>query len=224
MKSSVRNLDWDTPVKRVPLGNHWRILVCIMGFSVMTITFWHLSFPHTMWFLKLWCGFSTGSLLGIITGAFWQCREPARIRLTSGKFLLSGLLCFGTFTGVSLCVFAPQMRSEERVRREIRSVSPEALTSIYLDSHSVRWAITQEDLLRQFCEITEDAELFFSSHEMSAEELEISFHFRDKRIRNFHARVPSRHPQDLALQMQSGFALSEILLPGGWTWIESVME
>jgi hypothetical protein len=223
MKSTIRELDWKTPVKSINMGHHWRIWLGILVFSVVSTAVWQALFPNTLWFLKLWTGFATGSVLGTFAGVCWQFRDRTRRALTSGKFLLMAFPCWGFFAVISLVMLAPQMLAEEAFRGDMRSLTTQNVISIKVTNETSRIVITDDKIIEQFCNAASKAELFYPSHEGSIEEYEISLSLRDNQIRKFRARVPERHHNDLSLDFRGPSHWTEILLPGGRTWLESAI-
>jgi hypothetical protein len=218
----IRDLDWKTPLKSISMGQHWRIWLCILVFSVLSTAIWHTMFPHTMGFMKLWTGFATGSVLGTFVGVYWQFRDNMRRGQTSGKFLLMAFLGWGAFAVISFFSFAPQMHAEETVRSETRSLTTRAVVSIELNNPTLRTVVTDRKSIEQFCKAASHAELFYPSHEGSVQEYDIIISLDDGEIRRFRARIPERHQNDLSLDFRGPSHWTEILLPDCRKWIESV--
>lgn len=218
-----RELDWKTPLKSVDMGRHWRIWLAIVVFSACSTRVWHTIFPHTDGFLKLWSGLATGSLMGTLAGMFWQFRDRSRRSLTSGKFLLTTFLAWGTFAAVSLVMLAPQMHAEEMVRREMRSLTAQTVLSIEVKTQASRKVLNDRKTIDQFCKAASHAELFYPSHEGSVREYEISISLHDEQVRSFTARVPERHQNDLSLEFTGPSHCAELILPDGRKWMDSAM-
>ncbi|WFB37492.1 hypothetical protein P3T73_06935 [Kiritimatiellota bacterium B12222] len=219
----IRELDWKTPLKSMNMGNHWRIWLGILIFVSLSTAVWHSLYPNTMWFLKLWTGFATGSVLGTFAGVYWQVRVSTRRCQTSGKFLLIAFLGWGAFAVISLVIFAPQMRAEETIRSEMRSLTPQTVLSIEVSDSASRNLVSDRKHIEQFCRVASQAELFYPSHEGSVLEYEITIFLRGGQVRPFRARVPERHQRDLSLGFSGPSHRTEILLPGGGKWIESMV-
>jgi hypothetical protein len=221
MKNSSRILDWNTPLNEINIGQHWRIGLCIIIFATLATVVWHALFPHTMFFLKLWTGFATGSLVGTFVGTYWQFQNKNRRAKTSGWFLLLAFLGWGAFATISCIMLAPQMRAEESLRSEIRSLSTKSLILIQIKGNGALFvSINNADEISQFCQLASNSELFYPSHEGSLKNYELSMSFRDKKFNFFKARIPERHPKDLSLDYNGLFFHTEVIVPGGACWIE----
>ena len=125
-----RELDWNTPLGKVSIGAHWRLLLCVVLCSVIATFIWHACFPHTLWFTKLCTGFATGAALGMIPGTWWQLHDVERRPITSGYLVLIGIFGWGFFAGISLVFEAPDLRAQETERSRIRSLSGADISSI----------------------------------------------------------------------------------------------
>ncbi len=223
MKINLQELDWQTPLKQMSLGPHWRILVGVVLGAAISVAIWGLAFPHTFWFLKLWAGFATGSVLGTLAGTSWQIRDHARRTATSGRFLLLAILGWGAFALISLFELAPQMRAEEAMRKEIRAFTSQAIKSLEVNAQGRR-IVADAASIKEFCQAANRAELFYPSHEVSTQEFEITIQLRIGNSTTYQARVPERHQGDLSLKFRGPSHWSEILLPGGRKWIEDVIR
>lgn len=232
-KPLCSELDWSTPLTSIDLFTHWRIIVCIILFFFISFGVWHVIYPHTFPFLKLWAGFATGSVVGTLVGAYWQLQDCRRRAQTSGKFLSIALLAWGFFAIISLFSLAPQMHDEETMRAKMRSLSSQNLKSITIDLVTGQLAEIDdgkrfakvEDLeeIDEFCRLASSAELFYPSHEGSLREYSISLLFDDQTIEKFDARVPERHPNDLSLKFRGTSHWAEIIIPNARKWIDDAL-
>ncbi len=223
MKEIIQGLDWKTPLKSVNLATHWRIGLGILAFASLSTVIWHFLYPNTLWFLKLWTGFATGSVMGALAGVCWQFRDPNRQEKTSGWFLLTAFSVWGAFAVISIVILAPQMRTEESIRSEIRFMTSPDILSIVVNYSTPREVTADKRHIEQLCMTANNAELFYPSHEGSLQEYGLTFFLRDGQVKHFQARIPERHPNDLSLGFSGPSHWAEIILPGGRKWIESIV-
>jgi hypothetical protein len=219
----LRGLDWDTSARKINIADHWRLLICTLGGSTLATLIWHAFFPHTLWFTKLWTGFSTGMSAGMIPGTMWQLHADKRRSITSGWFIVMGVFGWGLFACISLILWAPDLHAQEQERSKIRSLVAADISAIFVrldDQRTCR--IEDAATIASFVHHTKEAELFYPSHEGSARRLEIAIFNRDGTSLQYDGRVPERHQNDFSLGFRGYFVWTEIIIPGGRQWLDSV--
>ena len=193
----IGGLDWSTPLKRVNVGRHWRIWVCIVVFTVPAVAVWHLLYPNTFWFDKFWAGV-VGSFLGALIGSCWQLWDKNRRRETSGKLVGLLLITWGWFSMIAITVNGPQMKAEEAVLARLRAIKAgdiEAIEIQFANRPAVR--VEDETETARFAELLPKAELFYPSHEGTIEEYRIALVMTDDERLEYIGDVRERHTGDL---------------------------
>lgn len=219
----LQGLDWKTSARRSIVGDHWRILIWL-AFGGITSTFiWQLCSPHTLWFDKLWAGMATGFAVGMVPGTIWQLRVRERWPNTSGWFIIIGFGGFGLFAGIALFLIAPDLHAQEQQRSFIRLLTAAEISAVWVrvDDQPTVYIIDAQQI-ESFADYTRRAELFYPSHEGSELEYEITVYGYDGQSWYYKGRVPERHRDDISLQFHAYFDWSEIIIPGGHQWLDSV--
>jgi hypothetical protein len=215
IRSFVEELDWSAPVRKVDVHKHWRLLVCVFFFAVASACIFHRVFPDVLWFLVLWCGLVTGATVGLLPGAVWQLASRERQGSTSGKFIVTSFLAWGFFSLVAILILLPLMRAHESERSGFRALAVEDVVSIGVFGRR-KSVITSKPAIDRFMTQVAVSELYYPSHEISSQELKLSFSFKDGRSAEFAAGVPERHPKDISVETGVG----EMLVPGGPALLE----
>ncbi len=221
----LRDLDWRTSPIRINIGDHWRLLLCIVVGAAVSTLIWHVFFPHTDWFTKLCTGGVTGAAAGMLPGTWWQLRNAKRRAITSGCFIVMGISAWGLLAGAAVFLEIPDLRAQETERARVRSLTAADISSILVkvdgqDSRRIRG----KDLIASFVAHSKQAELFYPSHELSVVEMQLTIYRSDGTLLYYDGRVPERHPDSIALGFHGYFVQSEIIVPGGVEWLESLPE
>lgn len=120
-------------------------------------------------------------------------------------------------------MLVPEFTSQEHERDEIRALSADRIRSVSVAFPDGRLHdVSDLESITRFAALLQRAELFFPSHEGSAEEFEILIVRDDTSVLQYQARVPERHLQDISLQFRSGVVESEILVPAARAWLRDV--
>lgn len=219
----LSGLDWSTPLRKTHLGIHGRQFLCIALGAAAAAPLWLLSFPAGYWFIKLWAALTTGSTLGMIFGTIWQLRDPGRRAQTSGQFIALGIGGWGFLSAISLFLLAPMMRAQEEQRTLMRSLDPAQILEVWIspDGQAQR-RLQDRERIAAFAALAKAAESFHPDHEGTEKRFRLTFVRRGLPPLDYEGRVPTRHLDDIVLQYRSGFALSELLIPGGRKWLEDV--
>ena len=122
MLSELSETDWDTSPVKINIGDHWRVLLCIVVGSLAATLILHAFFPHTSWFRKFTNGDPIGATVGMIPGTWWQLRDYKRRPRTSGWFVVVGILAWGLLAGSSIFRAVPDLYSQENELAQIRSL------------------------------------------------------------------------------------------------------
>jgi hypothetical protein len=178
-------------------------------------------FPHVHWFDKLWTGFATGGMVGLLVGYTWQLWDNDRRVLSSGRLLLTFALGWGAFSGISLLMFAPDMRSQEFERAKIRSLSTDVIDAICVNlPKQPAKTIQAEQDITSFANLIKRAELFYPSHEASVLEFNLTILLQDGTQLDYPARVPERHLSDISIEFRGPSHIYEIIIPNGRRWLD----
>jgi len=216
----LKELDWKTRAGAARFAHHWRVLSC-MALGVLSSTFllYQLA-PHSFWFMILWAGGTTGSVLGLLLGLPWQLQKQSRWATTSGRFILVGLLGWGAMALLAAFLLWPALQDEEALRQTFRSLSSQHVAAIDLDTagRHVHYD-SGTDAISDFITTARASELFYSSHEISIVEFVITLHFGNGAAMACQGRVPERHTADLALKCPGSLA-GEVLIPDGRRWLD----
>jgi len=216
-----QELDWTTPSKSAKWP--WRVSVCVLLSIGVATTFLHLLFPDTLWFIKFWIGLAVGTFIGMIPGVTWQLLDERRRPSTSGLLLRSLLLGTGLFSCISLFLLVPDLHGQEAERSRIRSLTAQDVAAISVTGeHGRVWRVRNPDSIAMFVSAAKQAELFYPSHESSITEFHLSVELVDGSSLDFEGRIPERHANDVSLSFRGYFAITELLLPGGRQWLDSV--
>ncbi|MEZ6193768.1 MAG: hypothetical protein R3C45_21200 [Phycisphaerales bacterium] len=219
----LQALDWKTSARKSRMGDHWRILIwLVLGGITSTLT-WHLCSPHTLWLEKLWAGMATGFAAGMVPGTIWQLRVSERWPSTSGWFIIMGFGGFGLFATIALLLIAPDLHAQEQQRVFIRSLNAEQISgiSVTVDHHPTVQIIDARQI-ESFTNHTRHAELFYPSHEGSNLEFEITITGNDGQSWYYKGRIPERHGDDISFDFYGYLGWSEVIIPGGRQWLDSV--
>lgn len=217
------DLDWKTRAGAVTIKEHWRLLLCVVFLAAGSTLLWHAFFPHTFWFEKLWLGLVSGGTVGIVVGTVWQVRDASRRPQTSGRFIVTAFLAWSFMSVVGFLLMVPGFVRQEHQRGELR-----ALDGVHIRSVTVAFPdgrlheVRDPELIARFAGLLRAAELFYPSHERSAEEFEVLIVRDDSSVLEYPARVPERHPQDFSLEFRGGVGESEILIPAAREWLREV--
>jgi len=220
MLHSIRRMDWKSPLLQVNLYVHWRVCIGIVACIVAAVIAWHYQFPHADWFLIFCCGGATGGFAGLIPGYVWQLMDEKRASKSSGKLLIAAGVAWGSFSIIALGFEAGNMRRAEIVRTTIRSLTADEIkrVELFYPDQNVR-KIEKKDDIASFIRLTEKAELFYPSHELSTLEFRMHLVLTDGTVHDYPARIPERHLRDISLE----FSVSdEIRIPDGGLWLDSV--
>ena len=216
-----QKLDWSTPMAKINFLVHWRIFLCISVAVAFAIFAWHVCFPNTFWFVKLWAGFATGGLIGVGLGTRWQLQDSERHPKTSGRFLAFATFAWGVFSLISLGLFAPDLYAQERERTTIRSLKIEDISAVTvsLDGQDIQ-RFEGFDELDLFVGYAADAELFYPSHEGSTRDFEIEIYLTNGNSLQYHGRIPEHHQNDFTIDFRGFFTRTEIIFPNGRKWLK----
>ena len=213
-------LDWSTPTAKIGLSGHWRIFLCILVAALLAMFVWHACFPNTFWFVKLWAGFATGSLSGVITGTWWQLRDCERHPKTSGRLLAFAAFAWGVLSLISLGLLAPDLYAQERERTIIRSLTLNDISAIAVSlDGQTPYRFNETKKLDLFVNCAGNADLFYPNHEESTSEFEIAIYLTDGSLLQYDGRIPERHQSDFAIDFRDFFAKTEIIFPNGRKWL-----
>ena len=220
-----RDLDWRTSSKDVNVIKHWRVALCVVVGGLVATLIWQTFFPHTFWFVKLWAGFATGATAGMFPGTWWQTRDEGRRRVTSGKFIAIGTSAWGLFALIAIFLIAPELQAQESERFLIRSLTASDISfiEVSVDGGSTM-RIQDATPIASFVAHSKQAELFYPSHEGSQIELQIVIHRKNESLLKYDCRVPEHHGSDLSLRIRGYFFESEIIVPGGRSWLDSLSD
>jgi len=215
IRTLIRQVDWSAPASKVDLLKHWRLLVCTFLSAAASTYFFHLNFPDVLWVLVFWCGLVTGATIGLLPGTIWQLASPERHGSTNGKFIVTAFSAWGFFSLVAVLFLWPLMRAHESERSEFRALAMEDVVSIGVFGRR-RSVITNNAAIERFMSQVAVSELYYPSHEISSEELKLSFAFGHGRSSEFAGGIPERHPKDIAVQTGA----AEMLVLGGRALLE----
>ena len=217
----LRELDWAAPLRGPRIAKHWRLLVCQLLASIPAVGIWNEYSPHTFWFEKLWAGLATGSLVGLIPGGYWQLREPKRRGQTSGRSLVFGFVATAVFAAVAALLMKPDLDAQERQRALIRSLSAADIGELFIQiDGQTRRRVRDAASIDSLAALTQDAELFYPSHEGSKFEFDLEIHCRNGAVLEYRGRVPERHTDDISLDFRGYFGWHAIIIPGGRLWLD----
>ena len=218
-----RGLDWTPSSININFRDHWRLLLClVLGMCCGTLI-WHLYFPPTFWFIKFWNGLATGMALGIVPGAWWQLCSEERRSITSGRFIVTGIVAWGAFAACSFFLWIPELRSQEGFRAHLRSLSAETISSVSVrvdyDDYQDSWHTEDKAVIGSFVACARQAELFYPSHERSLAELQITIFRNDGTWVEYNGRIPERNSGDLSLDFRGYVVWTEVIIPNGGQWL-----
>lgn len=219
----LRQLDWDTSLNKVNIADHWRVLLCAAVGAVPATLIWHTFFPHTFWFIKLWTGFATGATAGVFPGLWWQVRDNERRPSTSGRFAATCIFGWGALAVISVFCWMPDLHAQEKERARIRSLAVADISSISIRIDGRRFRHIQDpELFASFVACSKHAELFYPSHEGSTIKFQIVIFRNNGSSLEYDGRVPERHQDDFSLEFRGYFVSTEIIVPGGREWLDSL--
>ena len=212
--------DWRTSPASEMIRQYWRILLCVFVCVAIATIIWQALFPHTFWFMKIWTGFATGTPVGMIPGTWWQLRDKQRRPMLSGRYLV----VFVMFSGVVSYDMGSNFYAQEGQRSRIRSLRVVDISSIAiaLDGQPHR-NIEDAETIAEFVALSERAELFYPSHEVSKRDFEITIHLADRRMLQFFGGVPERHQNDFSFQILGPHSWG-IIFPRGREWLDAVLD
>lgn len=184
--------------------------ICGLIVAVISYGLWHLAFPNTFWFLKLWCAVAIGVMVGLMI-------DFRRRRSVIG-------LMFGSLIALlGLTVLVPDLYHQESKLRSIRSLTDVGIDAIVVvEKNGPRRHIVDRDAIDSFEKLASDATLFYPSHETSMRGLHVTLSLTDGQTLSFHARVPARHGNDIALQFRAFLFMQEILVPNAVQWLDGL--
>lgn len=220
MLHSLQRMDWKSPLLQINLYVHWRVCIGIVACIVAAGIAWKYQFPHAHWFLIFWCGGATGGFVGLILGYVWQLMDEKRTSKSSGKLLIAAGVAWGLFSIIALSFEAGNMKRAEIVRTTIRSLTVDEIkrVDLFYPGQNVR-KIDKSDDIASFIRLTEKAELFYPSHELSTLEFRLHLVLTDGTVLDYPARIPERHLRDISLEFPVS---NEIRIPEGGLWLDSV--
>ena len=217
IRAFIGQLDWSASARKADLRKHWRLLMCILLGAAASTYIFHLLLPDVFWFVVLWCGCATGASVGLVPGTLWQLASRSRRASTSGKFIVTGLVAWGFFALVAVLFLVPLMQAHESERSAFRAMASKDVVSIGVFGRHGS-VITNKAAIERFMSQVAASELYYPSHEISSEELKLSFAFKGGQSIEFAAGIPARHPTDIAVKTGAG----EMLVLGGRALLEEV--
>jgi hypothetical protein len=181
---------------------------------------WYARTPHAFWFLILWIGMTTGSVVGLLPGIIWQLRNRERRPETSGRFIVTSFSAWGLMALVAVLMLAPTLYNEELLRQEFRSLAESEILSIDVDIRGRHLHKTEgTEAISAFVSAARDATLLYRSHEVGLNEFTLTVHFKAGTAVSCEGDVPERHANDVALKCTGALA-GEVLIPGGKSWLD----
>ena len=223
---AMGQLDLHMRMPHVKQREYWRVsLVATLG-TFVAFFVWHILYPHTLWFYRLWGALGTGGVLGNLLGLVWQLSDASRRRRSSGRYvalLVIGGCCY--ILPLSLCSLAPMLGAQESELSRIRALQPTDVVAISIRvSGRPALSVTDRSLLTSFTENCRDSELFYPSHERFACEYQLDLHFMDGSIETYDVGIPERHQADMALSFWTPGGYSRVLIRNGAKWLLDVCQ
>jgi len=216
----LKELDWKPRAGAARFEHHWRVLSCMaLGAVSSTFLLYRLA-PHSFWFMILWAGGTTGSVLGLLLGLPWQLQKKTRWATTSGRFILNALHGLGAMALLAAFLLWPGLQDEEALRQTFRSLASRQVAAIDLDIAGRHFRYDGgAHATTNFIAAARASELFYRSHEISIIDFAITLHFGSGAAIACEGSVPEGHTADLALKCPGSLA-GEVLIPGGRKWLD----
>jgi len=219
----LRELDWNTPLRRVKCRDHWRVYLVAAICTLPTFVVWWILFPHTIWIMKLFGAFATGGIVGIVIGHAWQLAAPSRRARTSGRHLVWSVFCgWAIFLPLALFFVGPVLHSEEMELMKIRSLKESDIAAICVQvPGEPQTRTTKRVSVISFVRKCHRSSLFYVGHEPFTNKARLTLDFVDDTAWTYEAGIPERHPRDLVITFRPHMQHSYILIPDAAKWFES---
>jgi hypothetical protein len=206
---------WTQEIRVKP---YWRIYVmALLGIIASTVV-WRGLFPDVFHFEVLWGAVATGSFAGFVLGCAWQLLPKNRRPRPPGKVLVAVGLIWGTAALVSLAVIVPDYRVMQEELRRLRATGEHTVHEVafrFADGRTFVFRDAQS--LSSFAAILPNARFVARSHELFAEELEITIEW-DGNVRHFKAGVPENHRRDVDLELVVPSSVQHVCVPDLMLW------